>query len=165
MEELIMQVDPITENLVKNHHFFLSEYQRYTLSGEKAFTRPERLNIVWVVCKDLPVAHDGVFAKLQLDTTLNVVEDHFSNIIWSPSMTIPEGRMYPAGEDWRREDGFINAATYKNRGHISHFGINGAILVQKIDNKTRNQITVFSKIGADDRNVGDDHETQLSRIS
>ena len=155
-----MQVDAGTKVLVEGHDFFLSEYLRYTNNNLQTFQRAERLNILWVVCNDLPRADNGIFAKLQLDTTLNIVENNFCNLPWNPAE--PSDRLYPAGEDFRRNSGSDDVATYRNRAHYSHFAVNGAILIEK---QLGANAIVFSKSGADGRNVGDFNASQLSRFS
>lgn len=154
------EIDAEVEKFVKSHAAYDVAYKKYSSTNQLAFAKAERLNMVFQICGDLIPATCGIKAKLQLDTTLNVVEDGFSKIEYAPKNSFNDGRMYPAQEDYRRRTGFEEIATYEHRSHYSHFGCNGAISIV-----TRKGNVIFDKAGADKITVGELRELSSRKIS
>lgn len=156
----IKVIDPNIEAFVKNHALYKSEYAKFLSNTPSSLSKAYRLDIVFNICEAMESAANGEYAKLQLDTTLNVVEDSFSMVSYAPSGTFNDGRMYPAQEDYRRRTPFYNIATYEHRSHFSHFGQNGAIYIE-----TRDGRALFDKVGADMLTVGELRELSSPKIS
>lgn len=156
----IKEIDPNIEIFVKNHAAYKIEYEKFSSDIPVFFPKPYRLSMVFNICGAMEAAANGIYAKLQIDTTLNVVEDSFSMVKYAPSGTFNDGRMYPAQEDYRRRTPFDNIATYEHRSHFSHFGYNGAIYIETRDGKV-----LFDKAGADMLTVGALRELSSQKIS
>jgi hypothetical protein len=154
------EVDPDVEKLVKDHPQYKIEYNKLVSEIKLDFSKYERLALVFRVCQDLAPANSMIQAKLQLDTTLNVVEDGFSKVNFAPSGTMDDGRMYPAQEDYRRRSEYEQIATYEHRSHYSYFGDNGSINVTSREGKV-----LFDKVGADNCTIGELRERSSSKFS
>jgi hypothetical protein len=67
-----------------------------------------------------------------LASTLNAVEDEFTNIPFDPSKWETDGRMYPPQPDSLRQvDGHPELRKYRNRNHYTIIGDDGSIQIEK----------------------------------
>ena len=86
-----------------------------------------------------------------LSDTLNQVEDEFSNIPYTPSQWMNDGRMYPPLPDNKRATENPLVSRYRSKQHNSYIGTNGAIKIMDIKSK----LVIFDKAGHDQRKVDD----------
>ena len=87
----------------------------------------------------------------QLCGTLNAVEDELSGEPYDPDAWAGQDRMYPPQPDSARKvRDYPGVTRYRNKGHNTFIGANGAIEIQTVD-----RTVVFKKTGADGRGVWD----------
>lgn len=92
-------------------------------------------------------SHDAAFDLLT--STLNEVEDEFTDIPYRPEYWQTDGRMYPPEEDSARAvEGRPDVVRYRHKGHNTFIRDNGAIVVREITGQVR-----VEKPGADGRGV------------
>ena len=100
-----------------------------------------------------PAAHDHDSALHLLSSTLDGVEDEFTNIPNNPDTWSTDGRMYPPQLDSARSvKGFPGVTRYRSRSHNTYLGNNGAIEIQDPDRNHQGTVH-FSKNGANGRGV------------
>jgi len=93
-----------------------------------------------------PPASNHDEAMQQVADILNRVEDEMTSIPYDPTFPLNDGRMYPPRPDSRRSvPGRSDVTRYRNKGHSTLIGDNGAIEI--IDHATGG--VVFTKPGAD----------------
>lgn len=154
------EIDPDIEYFVKSHAEYAAKYEEFSLNNQQVLSKAERLSLVFKICGDMPSASDGVYAKLQLDTALNVIEDSFSRVDYAPKGKSDDGRMYPAQRDYRIVNGYEQIVTYRHRAHSSHFGCNGSINIE-----TLKKVVLFDKVGKDGNSIGDLRALTAPKVS
>ncbi len=97
-----------------------------------------------------PVGSDEEAFQM-LSNILNDVEDELSNIPYSPSQWMNDGRMYPPQLDNKRATGNPEVDRYRSKQHNTYFGSNGAIKIMTI----KSNEVVINKAGIDERKVDD----------
>ncbi len=137
-------------SFVSFHSAFLS---LASTCASRCPSRSERLALFFAVLLDLPALHTQAEAKYAFDTALNVIEDRFSGVPYSPGTWMTDGRMYPANEDFRRRSNVDCVAVYYHRAHASYFGSNGAIRVS--ERRTAQPAILADRPGADGKYIGD----------
>jgi hypothetical protein len=86
----------------------------------------------------------------QIADILRGVEDEMTSIPFDEGFPLNDGRMYPPRADNRRTiPGRTDVLRYRNRGHNTLIGDNGAIQIQAVET---NEI-VLDKPGADGRAI------------
>ena len=95
-----------------------------------------------------PARDFGEAMKLIAETLLGV-EDELSGVPYSEEWPVDDGRMYPPLEDNRLSWSSESVKAYRNRGHLTLIGENGAIEIRE---KFGEQVVV-SKLGADGKGV------------
>jgi hypothetical protein len=97
-----------------------------------------------------PASSNHDEAMQQLAEVLNHIEDEMTPIPYDPAFPLNDGRMYPPRPDSRRAvRGRADVVRYRNKGHSTLIGGNGAI--QIIDHASEK--IVFTKPGADGRSI------------
>ena len=86
-----------------------------------------------------------------LANTLNRVEDEFSDIPYSPSQWMNDGRMYPPQLDNKRTTDNTEVMRYRSKQHNTYIGSNGSIKIMEI----RENKVIIDKAGRDRRTVDD----------
>lgn len=84
-----------------------------------------------------------------LENTLNTVENEFSNVPYSPSEWMSDGRMYPPQIDNKMVTDNPEVNRYRSKQHNTYIGTNGSI---KIVEMKGNKI-IIDKAGKDQRKV------------
>ena len=105
----------------------------------------ERLAIFLERLRNAPPPVDQLSAMVLIETTLNRVEDEFTDIPYRPQSFVSDGRLYPPQDDARREiQGRPDVWAFRNRAHRTYIGDNGAITITALDGSI-----VLAKPGAD----------------
>lgn len=80
-----------------------------------------------------PAASSADDAFTLLATTLNTVEDEFTDIPFNPARWMTDGRMYPPQPDSARPvPGRPDLTRYRNRGHSTIIGNDGSITIFEV---------------------------------
>lgn len=96
-----------------------------------------------------PPARSAEEALELVSTTLNAVEDEFTEIPYQPDLWLTDGRMYPPRDDSVfTVTGRADLSRYRSRGHNTYVRDNGAIEIRDISGRV-----LFEKPGADGRPV------------
>jgi hypothetical protein len=115
-------------------------------------SKPERLAIFAERLMTAPAASSAEEAIEMIASILNDVEDEFSSIPYDRSLPTNDGRMYPPLPDSARDvAGRPDLTRYRNRGHSTYVGENGAIRI--IATGSSGDGTLLSKPGSDGREV------------
>ncbi|MBI3270244.1 MAG: hypothetical protein HYZ53_14635 [Planctomycetes bacterium] len=103
-----------------------------------------------------PAARDFQEAWRQIETTLNQVEDELSGVPFNPDAWRSDGRLYPPRLDSeRRLSGHPNVRRFRHVGHNTLIRENGAIQIRVANSEPLAGEVLFSKGGADGREVLD----------
>lgn len=149
---------------VKAHTQFQKLQAEANGSEAQHFKREQRLSLIIAIAQDLPSANDNIEAKRNLDTIINFIEDEFSGVAYDPNNWDRDGRLYPAQEDYRRKTSHPSIYTYRHVAHESHFGTNGAILIEITNGPQKGQVLLDCP-GRDNLTVGNLREQPPSAIS
>jgi len=89
-------------------------------------------------------------ALMLLSTTLNAVEDEFTDILFDPSQWMSDGRMYPPQADSARDaPGRPDVTRYRSKAHNTFIAKNGAIRIEDLTGS----LVVLSKPGNNGKEV------------
>jgi hypothetical protein len=116
-----------------------------------SYSHRERLQVFYERLSVLPAFGSFDEAWVELARVLTEVEDEMSGVPCNPDpVNAPDdGRMYPPHVDYRVASECPLVQIFRHKGHRTHFGTNGAILI------TAKGIAVFEKAGRDQRTVSD----------
>ena len=96
-----------------------------------------------------PPAADHDAALGLIEKTLNTVEDELSGIPYNPAASESDGRMYPPSPEYERKlSGRPGVRRYRQRGHNTLIGSNGAIEISDLTGAV-----IGSKQGKDGKGV------------
>ena len=110
----------------------------------------ERFAIFVQRLMEAPPASSAEDALMLLSTTLNAVEDEFTDIPFDPSQWMSDGRMYPPQADSARDvPGRSDVTRYRSKAHNTFIAKNGAIRIEV----ATSSIVVLSKPGSDGNEV------------
>jgi hypothetical protein len=98
----------------------------------------------------LPRAANASDARMQLDSTLNEVENEMTDIPYDPTQWQGDGRMYPPQDDSLQLTKNPAVMCFRSKGHRTYISRGGAIEIWEISNKL-----VFSKPGSDGKTIAD----------
>ena len=157
------ELSPEVEQFVRTHPSFL---QLQSQTADNIASRSERRSVFFAVIADAPVSATMQQAKCLLDTALNVIEEQFSGVPYAPQNWRSDGRMYPAGEDFRRKMPTDLVACYFHRQHESQFGANGSFRI--LERHPVNPKVLMDRPGRDGLFIGDlleKNSQQSPRIS
>jgi hypothetical protein len=117
-----------------------------------AATKRDRLDEIIRRLNGLPAFHDAAAARLALEEVMRNVEDELSGIAENPDSATspPDGRMYPPHDRYEKVSGSPRVRLFKQTGHQTWFGENGAIRIQQ-----SNGVIEIDKPGADHKTVTD----------
>jgi hypothetical protein len=117
-----------------------------------AATKRDRLNEIVRRLNGLPAFHDGTSARSALEEVIRDVEDELSGVAENPNSATspPDGRMYPPHELYEKASGSPRVRLFKQTGHQTWFGENGAMRIQQ-----SNGVIEIDKPGADHRTITD----------
>lgn len=146
MKELLPEI----EQLVRSHPQFL---QLKSQSVAQQPSRVARLCLFFNVIEAIPLAKSMWQAKSFMDSTLNAIEDEFSGAAYCPENWMTDGRMYPAGEDYRRRMPTDDVACYFHKGHATYFGVNGSIRIS--ERRPVSPKVLLERPGEDGLSIGD----------
>ncbi|MGE0493592.1 MAG: hypothetical protein AB7S38_30565 [Vulcanimicrobiota bacterium] len=117
-------------------------------------SRAERLQEFFRRLAALSAAGNAEEALLQIEQTLNQVEDEFTGIVYDPENWQTDGRMYPPQKDsLRNVDGFDGVQRFRSRQHNTFLGPNGAIETRRVATPPESGEILFRKNGADGKGV------------
>ena len=109
-------------------------------------SKRERFAIFIDRLRAAPAAASDIEAMAMLRAILNEVEDEFSGVPDNPAIHTSDGRLYPPQDDAKRSvPGRPDLTRYRNRGHNTYVGANGAISIVP----AVGQDTVLAKPGQD----------------
>src|SRR5262245_47446088 len=94
----------------------------------------------------------GVAARSALNDIMRTVEDEFSGIAENPDAanSPPDGRMYPPHEKFEKVSGSPCVKLFKQTGHQTWIGENGAIRIERSD-----AVVEIDEAGADLKTIND----------
>ena len=93
-----------------------------------------------------PAVSSDIEAIMLLRAILNEVEDEYSGVPDNPANHTSDGRLYPPQDDAKRSvPGRLDLTRYRNRGHNTYVGANGAIFFVSADGRE----IVLAKSGHD----------------
>ena len=119
-------------------------------------TKGERLVEFLRRLTDLPAAGNFEEAWRQLETTLNHVEDELSGVPFDPVTRGLDGRLYPPQLDSEKAfPSHPRVRRFRHRNHNTLIGENGSIQIRKAARRPLDGEVVFSKPGADGKEVLD----------
>jgi hypothetical protein len=100
-------------------------------------SRQERLQEFLSRLNAAPSCASAEEAMALVHSTLNEVEDERSGIAFNPEQPMNDGRMYPPGEDARREiDGRADLSRYRSRKHNLYISDDGALRIEVVSDRT-----------------------------
>lgn len=115
--------------------------------------RGERFALFIAAMNTHPKASNFSEIRNQLADTLNLIEDQFSGVPFSPSTWLTDGRMYPPLDDSMRDvEGRPDVKRFRSKAHNTYLAENGAIRIEVAGNRE----VVLDKPGQDGRRVFDD---------
>jgi hypothetical protein len=98
----------------------------------------------------LPPVSSPEEARVQIEETLNRVEDEYSGVPFDPAHWRTDGRMYPFDDDSAADvDGHLDVTAYRSRGHETFIAKNGAFEIRD----ARSGEVVIEKPGSDGKGV------------
>jgi hypothetical protein len=109
-------------------------------------SKAQRLQLLFTQLAAAPPAanHDEAYALIA--NTLNAIEDACSGVPANPANWRTDGRLYPPQADMGRSHLTLPGVTvYRNVGHRTLIGTNGALAIQD----TLNDSIIFEKPGKD----------------
>lgn len=117
-----------------------------------AATKRDRLDEMIRRLNRLPPLEDAASARSALDKIMRNVEDQLSGIAENPNAATspPDGRMYPPDDRFEKISGSSRVRLFKQTGHATWFGENGAIRIRRADG-----VVEIDKPGADLKTITD----------
>lgn len=82
---------------------------------------------------------------------LNQVENELTDIPYSPTRWMTDGRMYPPQADSKRSTTNSQVSRYRSKGHNTYIASNGAIMIESLG---KNKTVFVDKPGKDNKKVG-----------
>lgn len=140
------------ENFVKNHPSFI---HLLAIGNDAAPTKKQRLDLYFELVGQMPMPVGMIEAKGCCDAILNIIEDQFSGVKFSPETWMNDGRMYPAQADSRRKCASDDVSHYRHKAHSSYFGANGAIKIESSPNFGVGTQVYVDRVGSDGKRIDD----------
>ncbi len=114
----------------------------------------ERLQIFYGRLAAAPVVSTAEEALIQINETLDAVEDEFSGLPYDPGSWKTNRRLYGPDPAFEREiQGWPNVRKFRQTEHSTFIGANGSFEIQWDRPSPRAGEVVFSKKGSDGKGV------------